>query len=228
MKKTAGEGFLFNITKLQGTFNTGKAVHRGAAFIAWRRLVLNLACQGNPFTSGKPPYLSLIRMEGHLFNPKRVNLVLLPVWNGLKHEKSMAVRSECIQTFAFLILNLSFHSSLKSLLEPVFRTAIHDKDVDGKMDFQLVLWQILGKHSFTWSAREILILNLVILATPKPRVSVSLRNLCEQSDQPPEVLLRWMNSAPEEDLPFISGMLLEVLEKEQQSTQMVSVTMIIV
>ena len=31
-----------------------------------------------------------------------------------------------------------------------------------------------------------------------------------------------MNSAPQEDLPFISGLLLEVLQKEQQSTQMVS------
>ena len=78
---------ILNIIETQ--FNASKVTFRSLAFKTWRRLILNF------------------NLKSHLFHVKRVDLILIPLWNGLKYEKNESVYEECVDTFTFLLMILS-------------------------------------------------------------------------------------------------------------------------
>ncbi|KAI8907994.1 hypothetical protein EDD86DRAFT_208680 [Gorgonomyces haynaldii] len=89
---------------VETNFNSTRLGQRIAGFKAWRRLIVNLSFQD------------------HLYHPKRLNLVLLPVWNCFKYEKSYAVRQACFETFLLLVHQLSCHG--QQLLVKMFNQIV--------------------------------------------------------------------------------------------------------
>lgn len=73
----------------QANFNSHRPGQRMAAFAAWKRLILNFS------------------FKGHLFHPKRIALIMMPIINGFKFESSLAVRQSCFDTFLYLLFHLS-------------------------------------------------------------------------------------------------------------------------
>ena len=79
----------------------------------------------------------------HLFSVKRVNLILLPIWNGIKYEKVQETRDEMHTTFLYLIRVLSMHD-LKPFLSIIFELFIKDELLKDKKDSQEMFSNILG------------------------------------------------------------------------------------
>lgn len=98
-------GYLNKMLSLaQESFNSGRLGQRIGAFKAWRRLIFNFS------------------IDGHLYNKKRIQLILLPIWNSLKFEKSFAVRQACFETFMYLLFYLSHNG--KDILRSMFQSLI--------------------------------------------------------------------------------------------------------
>jgi Rap1-interacting factor 1 N terminal len=86
---------------MQGNFNSSRPGQRIAAFQAWRKLIL------------------VFSFEDHLFHQKRIKLILLPIMNSFKFEKSFAVRQASFETYLYLLYHLSNHPALPNLFETV-------------------------------------------------------------------------------------------------------------
>ncbi|TPX72659.1 hypothetical protein SpCBS45565_g00053 [Spizellomyces sp. 'palustris'] len=84
---------------VENGFNSSVPANRLSAFRVWRRLIINFA------------------QKDHLIHDKRVKLVLLPLLNGFKYEKSATVRMECMKTYVFLLVHLSYATALLSFTE---------------------------------------------------------------------------------------------------------------
>ncbi|RKO85947.1 hypothetical protein BDK51DRAFT_34444, partial [Blyttiomyces helicus] len=91
---------------VESRFNSTNPTNRIGAFSAWRRLIANFF------------------RKGHLYHPKRVNLVLLPLWNGFKFEKSPTVEAECLITYTYLLLHLSRRPPLNDFMEATIMPAM--------------------------------------------------------------------------------------------------------
>lgn len=77
------------LSMAQDWFNSSSSAPRIAGFNAWRRMILNFS------------------FDNHLYHSRRLNTILLPIWNCLQFEKSSFVIKACIETFVYLIMILS-------------------------------------------------------------------------------------------------------------------------
>ncbi|KAI8929185.1 Rap1-interacting factor 1 N terminal-domain-containing protein [Entophlyctis helioformis] len=100
---------------IETNFNSPRPGQRIGAFRAWRRLILNFS------------------LEGHLFYSKRFKLVLIPIWNCMRFEKSHAVRQAGFETFMYLLLHLCQRDTpVVKFLDLCVRPALqYDRSDDG-------------------------------------------------------------------------------------------------
>ncbi|KAI8894458.1 hypothetical protein BC833DRAFT_217851 [Globomyces pollinis-pini] len=91
----------------EATFNSTRLTLRVGSFKAWKRLILN-------FTFGE-----------HLYNQKRINLILIPIWNCIEFEKSNAVRETCLECFLYLVVQLTKHSPSYDFIQLVIAPLIN-------------------------------------------------------------------------------------------------------
>lgn len=79
----------------------------------------------------------------HLYSIKRVNLILLPLWNGIKYEKVQETREEIHKTFVYLVMILSMNQ-LKNFLQALFDPFMENDAIKDKKDSLEIFTSILG------------------------------------------------------------------------------------
>ncbi|KAI8919061.1 Rap1-interacting factor 1 N terminal-domain-containing protein [Powellomyces hirtus] len=117
-------------------FNSEVTPKRVAAHKAWRRLILNFA------------------QDGHLRNPKRTGLILLPILNGFKYEKMHVAKMECARTFMFLLVHLSHFAPLRSFMKTSVLPVVQMARTDSKLIDMVLLASILNVTASSTPASE--------------------------------------------------------------------------
>lgn len=110
----------------QECFNSSSLGQRIAAFSAWRRLIMNLS------------------FEGHLYHSKRVKLILLPILNCLKFEKSLAVRQGCFEAYVYLLYHVSHDVVIETVFEALIVPALAFEDSDPEIRLFGVFLDAIG------------------------------------------------------------------------------------
>ena len=77
-----------------------------------------------------------------MFSSKRLKLILLPLWNGIKYEKVQDAREEILKTFVFLVRVLTVNP-LRNFW-PLFDPFVKDDDINDKKDSKDVFTRIIG------------------------------------------------------------------------------------